>query len=132
MPMKTRRMNPRLDYRKQEEELVKGSPNLETSFPDVKSLSVQLRHFDYTGSRKSGEIKYTVNLAHAKSVFRFNCANHECVGGDFDLSANLARAVAGHEENVDGEMRCQGWRSRSTIDTIHCDDLLQFELTIGY
>jgi len=65
-------------------------------------------------------------------MFRFNCANHECVGGDFDLSEPLARAVAARLKTVTGEMHCQGWRSRATINTIRCEDLLRFELTIGY
>jgi len=130
--MKTKKVNLRREYRQQENERVLGSANLETRFPAMKSLTVHLTHYDHTGTRKSGEIKYTVNLANAKSMFRFNCANHECVGGDFDLSEALAKAVSAHLKTVTGEMRCQGWRSRATMHTMRCEDLLRFELAIGY
>src|SRR6266480_3535937 len=125
MIMNVKRLNPRKEYRRLENERVLVSANLQTTFPKMKSLTVHLRHFDFTGARKSGEIKYTVNLAHAKSLFRFNCANHECVGGDFDLSQELAQAVAAHLKTVTGEMRCQGWRNRASIDNIRCGDLLR-------
>jgi len=130
--MYTKKLNPRTEYRQQENLRVQESTSLEAEFPGMKSLTVDLAHFDSTGSRKGSQLKYTVNLANAKSLFRFNCANHECVGGDFDLSEELALAVAARRKSVIGEMRCQGWRSKTTIDTIRCDDLLRFELTIGY
>ena len=130
--MHVKKLNPRREHRRQENELVLGSATLEERFPKMKSLTVHLRHFDFTGSRKSGEIKYTVNLANAKSRFRFNCANYECVGGDFDLSADLAQAVAERKKTLTGELRCQGWRSRATMESVRCHDLLKYELTIGY
>jgi hypothetical protein len=98
----------------------------------LKSLAVNLAFFDATSSRKASELKYTLNLAHAKSLFRFNCANAECVRGDFDLSEELARAVAARLETATGEARCQGWRSKTTIDSVRCDSVLRFELTLGY
>jgi hypothetical protein len=73
-----------------------------------------------------------VNLAHAKSLFRFSCPNGECVGGDFDLSVALANAVAGRQESAEGELVCQGWRSRTTIDTLPCHNILRYKLSIGY
>jgi len=50
---------------------------------------VDLTYFNADGIGQNNEIKYTVNLANAKSVFRFDCPNGECVGGDFDLSQAL-------------------------------------------
>src|SRR5258706_13036945 len=132
MTMHTKKIDPRREYRQQENERVLESASLKTRFPEMKSLVVHLTHFDTTGARKSGEIKYTVNLAHAKSMFRFNCVNHECVGGDFDLSSDLARSIEARLENITGEIHSKGWRSKNTINTIACDDLLRYELTIGY
>ena len=129
--MQTKRINPRAEYRLQENQRVQDSPSLKARFPTLKSLTVNLAHFDADG-RRAGELKYTVNLAHAKSLFRFNCASNECVCGDFDLSEELARAIASHREIAAGELRCQGWRSKTTIDTVRCDSLLRFQLNIGY
>ena len=65
-------------------------------------------------------------------MFRFGCHNHECVRGDFDLSKVLAEAVAAHRKTVSGEMRCQGWRNRAGIDTMPCNNLLRYKLTLKY
>jgi len=130
--MYTKKTNLRTEYRQQENQRVQDSPSLEAKFPELKTLTVNLAHFDATGSRKGGQLKYTVNMAHARSLFRFDCGNAECVCGDFDLSEQLARAVAARLKTTTGEMRCQGWRSKATIDAVRCDNLLRFELTIGY
>jgi hypothetical protein len=91
--MHHQRFSPRAEYRQQENQRANDSANLAERFRDLKSLTVDLAHFAPERLTKTSEIKYTVNLAHAKSVFRFNCTNDECVGGDFDLSAALANAV---------------------------------------
>jgi hypothetical protein len=130
--MYTKRINLRAEYRQQENQRVQASPSLEAKFPDLKTLTVNLAYFDSTNSRKAGELKYTVNTAHAKSLFRFNCANDECICGDFDLSDELARAVTDHLEAATGEVRCRGWRSKTTIDSVRCDTLLKFQLLLGY
>jgi hypothetical protein len=98
----------------------------------LKSLTVEIAYFDEGGFVRRGEMKHTVNLAHAKSLFRFNCPNGECVGGDFDLSTELANAVAERQEFASGELVCQGWRSRTTIDNVLCRNVLRYKLSIGY
>ena len=114
--MYTKKPNPRTEYRQQKNQCVQDSPSLEARFPELKTLTVKLAHFDATGSRKGGALKYTVNMAHAKSLFRFDCGNSECLCGDFDLSDELAQAVAAHLETTNGEKRCTGWRNKTTID----------------
>jgi hypothetical protein len=54
------------------------------------------------------------------------------VQGDFDLSANLANAVADGHTSVSGEVVCQGWRSKTTIDKVYCGHILRYKLTAGY
>jgi hypothetical protein len=105
---------------------------LAVAFPKLKSLAVELESCDAAGGSKGSHIKYAVNIANAKSMFRFNCTNNECVRGDFDLSAVLAKAVAAKKKLVSGELICQGWRSKATIDTVRCHNVLRYKLTLGY
>jgi hypothetical protein len=130
--MQHQRHSPRAEYRQQESQRVNDSVNLAQKFHDLKSLTVDLAHFDPERLAKTSEIKYTANLAHAKAVFRFNCTNDECVGGDFDLSAALADAVAAHRTTASGEAICQGWRSKASIDRTPCNSILRYRLSLGY
>lgn len=126
------RMTPRNEYQMQENQRVAASPTLTEKFPTLKSLTVELCYFDSEGIVRNSQIKYTVNLDHAKSCFRFGCHNPECVGGDFDLSQALAQAVAGRETAVSSEIRCPGWRSRTTIGQVKCQNLLRYKFMLSY
>ena len=130
--MQNQRHSPRAEYRQQENQRVNDSANLAEKFHDLKSLTVDLAHFAPVSLAKTSEIKYTVNLAHAKAVFRVYCTNDECVGGDFDLSAALADAVAAHHTTASGEAICQGWRSKSSYDRTPCNNILRYRLSLGY
>src|SRR3989442_9276843 len=59
--MYTKKTNLRTEYRQQENQRVQDSPSLEAKFPELKTLTVNLAHFDATGSRKGGQLKYTVD-----------------------------------------------------------------------
>ena len=124
--------NPRKEYRQRESQRVEGSASLAEAFRELKSLTVDLAYFDPKSSSRKSEIKYSVNLANAKSLFRFNCPNERCVGGDFDLSAELARAVVTHQTTLTGEVTCQGWRSNTEIGQVHCHNILRYKLSAKY
>jgi hypothetical protein len=126
------RNSARGEYHLQENQRVVESPSLADRFQQLKSLTVDLAYYDPKGLARSSQIKYTVNLAHAKSVFRFACHNNECVRGDFDLSDLLARGVEAQETSVAGEICCQGWRSKTTIDSVACHNLLRYKLSLTY
>ncbi len=130
--MRHHKFSPRADYRLQESQRTKESASLSEKFRELKSLTVELAYFSPEGVSRNSQIKYTVNPDHAKSVFRFDCANDECVGGDFDLSEALARAVAARQTTAAGEMCCKGWLSKTTIDQVHCRNILRYKLTLGY
>ena len=130
--MYQQRLGARAEYRQQEGQRVKDSATLSDMFRKLKSLTVDLEYCDAQGLTQNSRIKYDVNLGNAKSVFRFNCPNNECIRGDFDLSGVLAKAVAEHRKTVSGEMVCQGWRSRTTIDTVHCHNVLRYTLSLRY
>jgi hypothetical protein len=130
--MRPQKLGPRAEYRQQENERVRDSVTLAKKFRSLKSLKVELTHTRSQGTSAGKEIKYAVNLAHAKSVFRFDCTNDECVGGDFDLSEKLVHAVRARQATVTGEMSCQGWSSKDTINTLRCDCLLHFKLSLKF
>jgi hypothetical protein len=65
-------------------------------------------------------------------VFRLDCPNSECIGGDFDLSEALTQTVAAREGTATGEMCCQGWLSKTTIDRLHCHNILRYKLSLEY
>jgi hypothetical protein len=127
-----RKLGPRAEYLQEQNQRVKDSASLQERYRELKSLIVEIAYFDEGGFVRRGEMKYTVNLAHAKSFFRFSCPNNECVSGDFDLSRELANAIAGRQEFTSGELICQGWRSRTTIDSVLCRNVLRYKLSIGY
>lgn len=122
----------RARHRREEGQRIKEAPSLAQKFPTLKSLKVTLRFFDGAVGARFNEIKYAVNLDHAKSVFRFGCVNPECVQGDFDLSRELALAVDGRRRKAAGELQCQGWKRTESIGTIRCHRLLRFEFALAY
>src|SRR6266496_907874 len=71
-------------------------------------------------------------LTNAKSLFRFDCQNDQCVRGDFDLSDELTSAVAGHRTSVTGEMCCQGWLDKNNVGTAHCNNILRYKFSLAY
>lgn len=130
--MPTAKSNPRSEHTQQQKLRVQASPSLAEKFPTLKSLTVDLGFYDPAGLVRSSQIKYTVNPEHAKSVFCFACHNYECIRGDFDLSEVLAAAIGTKKKTVTGEVCCQGWRSRATIDSEPCHNLLRYKLTLAY
>jgi hypothetical protein len=130
--MHIQKHGPRAEYRKQEGQRTQDSANVAVKFPQLKSLRVDLTNVNTDGLGLNHEIKYAVNVAHAKSVFRFDCPNDECVGGDFDLSQALTNAYAERRGSAAGESHCQGWRSKDTIGTVRCQNVLRYKLRLGY
>jgi hypothetical protein len=130
--MQSPKTSPRGEYLQQENLRVQASPTLAEKFPQLKSATMDLGYYDGEGIVRSSQIKYIVNLKHAKSIVRVACHNHECVRGDFDLTDALVRAVQARQTSVSGEICCRGWRSRATIDAVPCKNILRYTLTLGY
>lgn len=130
--MMARRTSPRTEHRLRERERANNSVSLAEKFPTLKSLTVHLAYFEIDGLTKNGELRYTVNVRHARSVFCFVCPNGECVGGDFDLSHAVADAVNGRRKIAEGELQCQGWRARPRQDKVPCRNLLRYKLSLAY
>ena len=128
-----RKLNPRIEYRLQRNERIKDSASLAEKFPKLKTLQINLDYFDATGTTRNGGMKYKVNLAHEKSLFCFNCMNGDCVGGDFDLTKELAEAIAAKRKKVEGEMLCQGTRhNKDRREQTPCRSILRYKLNLAY
>jgi len=130
--MRHQKFTPRADYRLAENVRAKASVSLSEKFPELKALTVEFAYFNPEGVTRNSKIKYTVNPEFARSVFRLDCMNSECVAGDFDLSAAVAQAVVARQTQTTGEMCCQGWLSKTTIDRVHCHNILRYELRLKY
>ena len=130
--MPRRKLSARNEFRQRENQRIMESGSLAARFPELKSLSAELSYYTPSGLGRSSQIKYDVNLEHAKAVFRFDCLNNECIGGGFDLSELLAGAVAKRSKNLTGEMRCEGWRDKNSVNTCQCRNLLRYKLRLAH
>lgn len=124
--------SPRHEYLQQEKQRVMQSPPLTEKFPVLKSMIVDLGNHDAEAAVPTSQVRYTVNIDHARSVFRVGCPNPECVRGDFDLTDALAQAIAARHTTVSNRLQCQGWRNRTTINSVPCGKILRYTITLGY
>jgi hypothetical protein len=124
--------SPRQEYRLKQRERIEASPLLGKKFPALTGLKVLLEYFDAAGTTKNGEMKCKLNVARANSVLLFACPGVECTCGDFDLSKTVAKAVAGRQKLVTGELRCHGTRKRGDREPVTCGTLLRYKLNLDY
>jgi hypothetical protein len=122
------RAGPKAEYRERQRQRVHDSPSLAEQFPKLKSLTATLEHHNADDLTRRSQLKYVVNLHHAKSVFRFTCPNSECIGGDFDLTKEVAAAVAKRRTSVRGKLGCRG----TTIKRGRCANTLHYKLLLSY
>ena len=127
-----KKIHPRAEHRQREGQRVQNSPTLAVKYPQLKSLAAEMAYCDHEKVARYNTIKYRFNLASAKSVVRFECPNSACVGGDFDLSQEVADGIAARRALVTGEQSCQGWRSAATITTERCLNILRYQLNLGF
>ena len=130
--MRHHKPSPRVEYRQQESLRVSRSALLREKFAQLKTMKVDYEYFSPEGNTRNRRIKYAVNLEQARSVFRLECLNHECVGGDYDLSDLLAGAISERQGTVTGELCCQGWLNKNSIDRVRCRHIVRFELSLEY
>ena len=130
--MPPRKINPRAAYRLKQREQIEASPSMAKKFPRLKGLRVTLEFFDATGNTKQGQMKCKLYVEHARSAVWFACRGGECVGGDFDLSEAVAKAVAERRRVVTSELRCQGTRKRADREVVPCQTLLRYKLNLNY
>lgn len=124
--------NARAEHRQAQRLRVDESASLAEKYPHLKSLKGSLEFVDREGMTKTTAIKYSANPAYAKSVLVFTCPISECVGGDFDLTAQLAEAVAKRQTKVTGEMSCLGTHKKASGTVAACRSVLRYKLSLTY
>jgi hypothetical protein len=124
--------NLRQEYRLQQRERIDASPLLAERFPKLKALTVTLEYFDPSGTTKHGEMKCKLKVGYARSALWFSCPGVECLGGDFDLTEALEKAVTKKLKLASGEMRCGGTRKRGDRERVACETLLRYKLNLVY
>ena len=128
-----RKQNPRALYRLRRTEEINNSPTLSEKFPHLKALRVTVDYFDPTGATRRGGMKNKVNPTHGKSLLVIHCVNSDCAGGDYDLTAQLAEAIAARRKMVEGELRCQGMRhNKERREDLPCQAVLRYKLALGF
>lgn len=126
------KFSPRDALRQQENQRVQDAARLLDVFPELRMLVIQLAYFDAEGFTLPGNIKYTVNLRNAKTLFLLSCPNSQCVGGHFDLSAALDQLLKARGLSATGVAICQGWSSQATIDKVICRHQLRYRINLEY
>jgi hypothetical protein len=132
MFQRKRKTDERSEHRARESERVTAAPLLADEFPQLRLLSMELSQFDLDGLTRMSQMKQTLNLKNTSSIVRVHCGNMDCVRGDFDLTHDLAEAAASRRGTATGELRCQGWRNKVSIEKVRCGRVLRYKLTLEY
>ena len=122
----------RREYRRGESERAENSTSLALSYPNVKALTVDLLYFQREIVSWGHGLRYRANLDTARSVLSFNCPSVLCKGGGFDLSRELREAIVKGRAVVIGEMRCQGSRDQESGETIRCESVLHYKMSLVF
>ena len=132
MLMYPQKLGPRAEYRAKQNQRAAAAPSLADKYGKLKSLTVNVGYFAPGGITKYRQLTYDVTLSHAKSVFRLDCCNTECVQGDHELTAELAKAIASRSKTVSGELCCAGWQNKESIKKTKCNHVLRYKLKLGF
>jgi hypothetical protein len=122
----------RAEHRAQQSARMTAAPSLADEFPRLKSLTMELEQYDGNGVTRISQMKQSLNLKSTSSIIRIHCGNMDCVRGDFELTDDLAKAVAAHRTSITGELRCEGWRNNGVIGKVRCSRMLRYKLILAY
>jgi hypothetical protein len=119
-------------YRRKAFERAEKSPSLAMTYPQLKTLSVDLLYFDREVVSFGHGLRYRANLETAKSMLQFPCSSTLCHRGGFDLSNELSCTVAERRKTLDGEVHCHGSRDQESGKTIPCESILHFKMILTF
>jgi hypothetical protein len=120
------------EYRQAQHQRARQSATIAERFRQLEALTVEFAYLSPDGVSRNREVKFTVNIERAPSVFRLECLNHSCVEGDHDLTELLAQTVAIRKNTVEGEMRCPGWLDGGSVNQQRCGQRIAYTLHLRY
>jgi hypothetical protein len=124
--------DPRAEYRDAQRERAEKADSMAITYPQLKSLKVTLEFVNRDIIARKTRMKYSANPEHAKSVLVFACPTDGCMGGDFDLTHQLADAVAARRTKITGNMCCPGIHKKGTGEVASCRSELHFVFNLTY
>lgn len=124
--------NARAEHRQAQRLRVDESARLAEKYPHLKTLKGSLEFVDREGMTKTTAIKYSANPEYAKSVLVFTCPIPECIGGDFDLTVELAEAATKQQAKVTGEVPCLGSHKKASGIVAPCRSVLRYTLNLTF
>ncbi len=116
--------------REQRQRTYQAVATVAKQFPAVSEIAVELRFADQDGKRMASPYKRIFAPA-MQAFFDFPCPIKECVGGGFNLSADIPAAVASKTEVTTGSHSCQGRRPRPEAKDARCLLELKYEVVVG-
>jgi hypothetical protein len=108
------------------------SASVAVTYPQLKTLTVNLVYFAREIVSWGRGVRYRANLEKAKSMLLFECSNSLCSGGGFDLSKDLSTAVAGRRKSIMRAVQCPGLCDLEKGKTAPCESKLHFKMILTY
>ncbi len=102
---------------------------LRTAFPEVEQLRLDLR---FEGAARNTPASQS-HVLHppARAFFEFPCPYADC-DGQFNLTAEVAAAVASPDHKFEGALECSGVRARDHATKQPCKLQLSYTITAAY
>jgi hypothetical protein len=108
------------------------SPSIAVAYPRLKALTVNLVYYSREIVSWGHGVIYRANLETTKPTLHFHCPSSLCSGGGFDLSQDLATAVAGHRKSIVRAVKCLGLCELENGKTTPCQSKLHFKMILTY
>ncbi len=102
---------------------------LRAAFPEVEQLRLDLR-FDGAARNTPASQSHVLHPP-ARAFFEFPCPYADC-DGQFNLTADVAAAVASTTHRIEGELECSGVRARDHATKQPCQLRLSYTITAAY
>lgn len=108
--------------------LLSAAP-LVSSYAGVGEVAVEMRFSDAEGKQQPSPraVSFAPDM-HA--FFQFGCPMRDCVGGGYDATEELQRALSKRKSGFTGTLTCEGNRPRGGFKDMRCNLQLHYTLTI--
>lgn len=117
-----------LQQREARQQSYLAAPAVSKKFPGVKELVVELRFADPEGKVHPSPHKRKF-APEMQAYFEFQCPLRDCVGGGFNLTTAIPKALSDRRGTGGGKLSCNGRRDRDGVADHTCRLELQYSVT---